>query len=354
MEKSVKKNRNSKIIWSILSLIIAALTIWAVIGQNGGISIKELLSEFKGVRVVWLLAALMGISLYVWLEGHALLILNRSLGYKGKFADGLLYSASDIYCSAITPSATGGQPASAYFMIKRGIPGTVATVSLLVNLILYTLSIVAIGLMFMLLRFDIILSLPLPAQLLVYIGAIMQVGLVLVFILLLYKGQILWSIGDGCIRLLGKMKLLRKTERKREKLRKSFEDYRTRVHQVSGQTPSIIKAFICNFFQRLMLTMIVGFVSLAMGGNFNDFISVCALQAFVILGASWIPIPGAMGVSDYLLLVGFANYWPYWSEEFALHLELCSRGISFYACVLLCGGYVLFLIAKDKIRKCKR
>lgn len=349
-----KNKKNNKILWSILFLVIAAMTIWAVISQNGGISFKELLNDFKGGRIGWLIAAVVAIGLYVWLEGHALLTLNRSLGYPGKFSDGLLYSASDIYCSAITPSATGGQPASAYFMIKRGIPGSVATVSLLVNLIMYTLSIVTIGALCMIFKFDIILALPLPAQLLIYIGVAMQIGLVLVFLLLLWKVRLLWVIGDSSICFLGWLHLLRHTYRKRIKLRRALKSYRQQVHQVSGQWSALIKAFIYNLFQRMALITVSGLVCLAMGGTFSDFITVCALQAFVILGASWIPIPGAMGVTDYMLLVGFASCMPSWSEEFAMHLELCSRGISFYACVLLCGGFVLMIMLKDKFRKCKK
>lgn len=353
MENNVKKNKNNKILWSILFLLLAALTVWAVIKQNGGISVKDLLNDFHGSRIGWLIATIISICLYVWLEGHALLTINRSLGYPGKFSDGLLYSAADIYCSAITPSATGGQPASAYFMIKRGIPGSVATISLLVNLIMYTLSIMTIGVLCLIFKFDVLLTLPLPAQLIIYIGVAVQIGLVLVFMLLLCKGNWLWLIGDCGIRFLGWLHLLRNTGRKRVKLRHAFDNYRVQVHQVSGQWGALCKAFLCNLFQRMVLISISGLVCLSMGGTFSDFISVCALQTFVILGASWFPIPGAMGVTDYLLLVGFANYWSHWSEDFSLHLELCSRGVSFYACVLLCGGYVLLLLVKDKIRKCK-
>lgn len=345
--------KNNKVLWSILFFLIAALTIWTVIEQNGGISIKELLADFQGDRFVWLIAAVICVGLYVWFEGAALLSINRSLGHPGKFSEGILYSAADIYCSAITPSATGGQPASAYFMIKRGVPGTVATVSLLVNLIMYTLSILAIGIICLIFKFNIILELPLPAQILIYVGISVQVLLVLIFLLLLRRGEVLWAVGDGGLRFLGWLRLLRHSDRKRVKLRHSIQNYRTNVHEVAGQGPALIKAFFFNLLQRTALIAITGLVCLAMGGNFKDFITICALHAFVILATSWIPIPGAMGITDYLFLVGFANCWPQWNEDFSLHLELCSRGISFYACVLLCGSYVLLWMIKDKIRKCK-
>ena len=349
MKNKIKKNKNNKILWSILFLIIAALSVWAVIQQNDNFSLQQLLNSFKGENIGWLIAALVSVVLYIWLEGKALLTLNKSLGYPGRFTDGLLYSASDIYCSAITPSATGGQPASAYFMIKRGVPGTVATVSLLVNLIMYTLSIVVIGVVCLIIKPDLLISLPWHVQSLIYVGIAVQIVLVFVFFLLLWKSGVLWAICDAFIRFLGKLHLLRKPQHKRVKLRQAIDAYRERVHQVSGQRTTLVKTFIYNILQRAVLIVISGLVCLAMGGTINDFVSICALHAFVILGASWIPIPGAMGITDYMLLAGFASYWPHWSEEFALHLELCSRGISFYACVLLCGGFMLVLMLKDKI-----
>ena len=82
---------------------------------------------------------------FILFEGFALVVLRRAFGYRRGVWSGYIYSASDIYFSAITPSATGGQPASAYFMIKDGVPGMVVTVTLVANLFMYTLSIIAIG-----------------------------------------------------------------------------------------------------------------------------------------------------------------------------------------------------------------
>ena len=75
-------------------------------------------------------------------EALALKVLCKTFGYKISFRKSLVYSSSDIYFSAITPSATGGQPASAYFMMKDKIPGAATTIILLVNLTLYTTSII--------------------------------------------------------------------------------------------------------------------------------------------------------------------------------------------------------------------
>ncbi len=58
------------------------------------------------------------------------------------------------------------------------------------------------------------------------------------------------------------------------------------------------------------------------------------------------PIPGAMGVSDYLMLEGFEAFLP---PERVVQMELVSRSVSFYCCVLLCG--LIVLLASRKKRK---
>ncbi len=47
-------------------------------------------------------------------EGEALREIVFHMGYPTKHKDAFVYSAADIYFSAITPSASGGQPASAF------------------------------------------------------------------------------------------------------------------------------------------------------------------------------------------------------------------------------------------------
>ena len=91
------------------------------------------------------------------------------------------------------------------------------------------------------------------------------------------------------------------------------------------------------------------FVYLAMipGANALGAAKIFALQCYVVLGASFVPIPGAMGVTDFLMLDAFGTIL---SDEAATSLELLSRSLSFYACILLCAICVLvrFVTAKRR------
>ena len=90
------------------------------------------------------------------------------------------------------------------------------------------------------------------------------------------------------------------------------------------------------------------FVFLAAGGNPAQAFDIWVLQGFVVLGSNCVPIPGAMGVSDYLMLDCYGSVL---SASEAGHLELLSRSVSFYSCILICGVSVLIKFAMLRKRR---
>ena len=87
---------------------------------------NELTASLKEASWEGILLASVSMLGFIYFEGEALRVLVRHMGYPAKRSHGFVYSAADVYFSAITPSASGGQPASAYFMLKDGIAGTAA------------------------------------------------------------------------------------------------------------------------------------------------------------------------------------------------------------------------------------
>ena len=144
-EKSFLQQNKNKIICFIVTLILAAFTIYAVF-SGGGISFEELVACVKDSSWQGLALAVLGMLGFIYFEGEAIRVIVDHMGYPAKRSHGFVYSAADVYFSAITPSASGGQPASAFFMMRDGMPGAAVMTALLVNLIMYTLAVVTIGL----------------------------------------------------------------------------------------------------------------------------------------------------------------------------------------------------------------
>ena len=337
MKKSTQKSQN-KLLWSVLFVVIAAATIWAVLSQSKSFSLRSFVSYASGASKIWLAMALLSMLGFIVFEGEALVVICRAFGYSTSHRRAFIYSASDIYVSAITPSASGGQPACAYFMIKDGIPGMVATVALLANLSMYAISILVLGMITLLIRPDVFLSFGLLSRGLVILGYLVQSLLAAFFVMLLLKGDLLHKICRHTLHLLCKIRLLKQEEEKQRSLDQKMEEYAAHARMIKEHKRAMGKAFFFNMLQRASVISVPFFVFLASGGDPARSGDIWAVQCYTVIGSNAVPIPGAMGVSDYIMLDGFGKVIPY---QDAVNFELLSRSLSFYVCVALCGITVL-------------
>lgn len=341
-------NFKNRILWTVVFLAIAAVSIWAVVSQIKNFSFANFVEFIKSADIFWLCTAVVSMIGFIIFEGVALLYICRSFGYKQKFRNGFVYSAADIYFSAITPSATGGQPASAYFMIKDGIPGTFVTFALVVNLVMYTASIVGLGVLSIILNPAILANFGLFSKFLIALGYVIQIVLLSFFILLLTKKGLLHRICSGGLKLLGKLHLVRKPDQKLEKLEEKMEEYSKHTSMLKGKGKLLAAVFLLNLLQRVCSAAVTPLTFLASGGDIAEAFKVFITQIYVMVGANCIPIPGAMGVTDYLMLDGFENL----NVANPGFLELLSRSLSFYMCITICGFTVLLsYIILSKRRK---
>ena len=220
-EKSFLQQNKNKIICFIVTLILAVFTIYAVF-SGGGISVEELVACVKASSWQGLALAVLSMLGFIYFEGEAIRVIVAHMGYPAKRSHGFLYSAADVYFSAITPSASGGQPASAFFMMRDGMPGAAVMTALLVNLIMYTLAVVTIGLVDVILFPKIFLNFTWVGKLLIIGGGLILSGLALLFYLLLKKPQIIRVAGMGIASFLRKIKCRKLADKIEKKMESAF------------------------------------------------------------------------------------------------------------------------------------
>ncbi len=315
-----------KVLWTIFTLCISVLTIYALF-YNSGLSVSELWQKIKEASPIWLIPAALCMLGFIFFEGRSLVLILRTLGYPAKKRRGFLYASADIYFSSITPSATGGQPASAYFMHKDGISGVAVTVSLILNLTMYTLAIITLGLISIIFFPKTFLSFTLPCKILILIGIVMMILLTEFFIILLKKQSILLKLGNLVISILKRLHFNSAAEKLRLKLDSVIENYKECVVTLAGKKKLLVKTYFLNLLQRTSQILVTVFCYFALHGNVSDALRVFAIQTYVVMGSNFIPIPGAVGVSEFLMYFGYTMLL---GEESAYSLAILGRGISFY------------------------
>lgn len=328
-----------KLLWACLSLIIAGLTIWAVASQSRSFSPADLWKLIKGAHKGWLTAALCAMFGFIFFEGMAIIRVTARLGYKKSPLNGTLYGASDVYFSAITPSATGGQPVCAWFMIRDGIPAATTTVTLLITLVMYTLSLLLSGIFTLLFFFPAFMAFSNLAKLMIGLGSVILLFLGLFFLMLLAKPRILYHICDGFLHFLEKIHLMRGAKRLRGKLGTVMEEYALCSRMLLGKGGVLLESFFWNLCQRLSYFMVTFLLFMAVGRGSGMAVKATVVQCLSCVGSNCIPIPGAMGAADYMLLDGFGQIL---NEENAVAMEMLCRGVTFYGSVSV--GLIIVII----------
>ena len=341
------KSPRKKMLWTIVLVAIIALTVWAITSQDG-FSFKVFWNYLKNLHPGWLIAAIAAVAATILFEALAIMTIIKSFGHRRKLSQGLMYSTSDLYFSAITPSATGGQPASAYFMMKDGISGTLSTVALLVNILMYNIAIIVICLVTFLIKPSVVFQLSTLSHVLIIVGAVCLSSLALFTLLILYKSHIIRKVGAFFIKLLHKMHIIKDVDGKLTKLDCMIKSYNGHVAHLKGKVWMMVKVLIFNILQRASLIAVTLFVFLASGGAAETAYDVWSSQCMVVLGTNILPIPGAVGVSDYLLIDSFEAIG--FTEAGAMNLSLLSRTISFYLCVAICGASLIVKVISDKMK----
>lgn len=336
-------DKYKKIFWGIVSFGLALLTIKVVLAQSGSLSISQLIAIAGKSNKLMLFIAMFCSFLFIFFEGVALVSILTSAGYERSLYDGMLYSASDIYFSAITPSASGGQPASAFFMVNDGIPAGVVTAALILNLMMYTISIIVLGIVAVIIKPSAFISFNTVSKTFIIVGFVVFSVLSLFFLTILKKGEWLFGLAVRIVNFLSERHIIHNPDKINSKIKKAMSDYDKCAELISGKKRILFKAFICNFFQRLSQIIVPMFVYIGMFRNVDNALEVFVKQCMITIGFNYVPIPGAMGIADYLMIDGFSGIM---KKHNAFKLEMVSRGMTFYICVALGAlitltGYVI-------------
>ncbi len=343
------KDKTKNVLWFAVFVALIVVTIYAIIGQNEEFTLEGFIAFIKSASWYWVLLAFVSMTGFFVFEGLALYVLCRDLGYKQKRCRTVGYAALDVYFSAITPSATGGQPASAYYMMKDKIPGAVTTIILLVNLTLYTITIIIIGVLCFITRLNIFMNFSPLSKIFIISGFLIQFALIAIFVLLVCKEKVVMKIASVVMKMLHKLHLMKNIEEKQQHLVRVEKQYKECASMIMSHKKTLLVALGYNLLQRISQIMVTVCVYFATQGTVSKAYDVFATRGYGVLGANSVPIPGAVGVSDYLFIDGFKNI-----IENPTNVELFNQGISFYSCVLVCGIISLVIYIKERLKGMKQ
>lgn len=343
----MNNNKNTKKV--ILNIIILLIIVSAVLYFSLKDNFDEIMQEISALNPMFLVIGIILVLSYRFFSGMSLYTLTRCNTQNNDLSiyNAFKLSLATMFFNGITPFATGGQPMQLYYFKKEGIPLTKATNIILQNSIVYQIALIILG-TFAIICNKILNIFPNNDILknLVIIGFIIN-SLVCLFLFLITFGKKFskFILNKG-LNFVGKLKLVKNIETKREGLNEYISKFYENGKILSQNKKDIIKSIVYNLMALICLYSVPLIVIYGMG-DFNsiNILETIIASSYVMIMGAFVPTPGGTGGLEY----GFINFYGYFiTGSNLMAIMILWRSITYYIGMILGGITVAFYKGRDK------
>ncbi len=315
-------------------VLVVALTFLTIFDKSSLVVIKD---NIFNLKIEYILLCVLIIISYFLIQGIYTKGILRTLNHKLPFKRGLYYAVTEFYFSGITPSSTGGQPAQFYEMTKDKIPMRKSYITLMLSTIYFKLILIVLGIVVLVFKKDVIFDSLLIYRICFFLGFTIDALVVVLYILLVFKQNLVKSIVKKILSLLSKLKYLGKYTEKFD-IDNFVKRYNDEIQFIGSHKQMVFWNFILVFIQRLLLFSIAYVMYKAMGYNAYNYFDLLMIQVIAQISIEGVPIPGGAGISEGILHNMFVMIF---ASKLADVGMLLTRAFSFYIPVIGCGLIIL-------------
>lgn len=343
--------------------VLAALigvTFFVIFNNNDGFSFNSVMDFVSDIHLPFLIGAFLCMVMNIGFKGLSIGVLSRAMGYRKSLPRNYAYASADIYFSAITPSATGGQPASAYYMVKDDIPISHTTAILSVNLFMYTASLIVLAIITFILRPSLFFNLESwVVKACIIIGLLVQLLFLSIYLMIMISEKAVIKIATWIVNVLAFLHIVKHKREYLGRINASVHRFKKSVILLKNKKKALLGSFLLNFAERIAYISIGVLVFYGamynipeLAGTHVDVLDVYALEAYCWFGAYCVPLPGAVGASEAIFNSVFAMIIN--SPVLLSATMVTTRGINFYIMMMFAGVITLIHLIRFKVNQHKK
>ena len=327
----MKKQKNN-----ILIVILASLVVGYFVLKDDFSSIAAAIAN---VNVWWIILGVGLVITYWFFQTLCLVTVSNASEEKILFRH--LFKSTIIcnFFSAITPSATGGQPLQIYYLNKKGVKLGEATNLVVEQTTLYQIALVLMGLAAIVLNyfFNFFPSDNLLKKL-VIIGFLVNTAVIVILCFITFGKKSNKYIALKIVRFLHKIKIVRNEEKALKKVGKVVDSFYVSATILNRNKLALVKGVIFNFIGLAFLYSVPLMVAYSLG-NYTDLSLLVTVvsAAYVMLIGAFVPIPGGSGGIEYAFAAFFGFYI---TGPTLMAMLLIWRFLTYYLSILI-GGLVI-------------
>lgn len=324
-------------------LLIAILMVITIVVILKEYSVNEIAQAIQGVNRFYLIAGIGLMFLYAGCQAMNFYIITRRLGHITPYKHCIEYAYIGNYFGAITPGASGGQPAQIYYMNKDRIHVDLSAITIFLMVFTSQIVIILLGGILAILRFELIMNSEHWVIYLLLAGTLAMLLLTSILSALMFSRKTIPFLINLILKLGERVHLIKNTKEIKTKLEVIIRSYSEKSKMILKHPDLIVKVFFITVLQWLSYCMVSYLVYLSFGYHEYDVFDLMAGQAFINIGVAAVPLPGSVGVAEKAFLTLFGQFYPTNDLPSAMIL---SRIINFYLPLLI--SFIVYLFAHQR------
>ncbi|MDD4124234.1 MAG: lysylphosphatidylglycerol synthase transmembrane domain-containing protein [Eubacteriales bacterium] len=330
-----KKGVKSVILSAMFLLLLIVVTYYLLFKR---FDIKEILAIIGDADMLYIAIGFAMIFIYLACYCFFTKTLLASRGYFIGIYRGFVYAAADFYFSAVTPSATGGQPFVIYYMNKDGVPVSEGFLSTFLHTTVYKIVLLTLNLFSVVIFWNVWSDSGWAFIALWFLGLVITLGIILLTLLSVLKRDAVFRFGNAIIKFLGNFNIIKDTVKVSEKFAETVDDYQLAAKELKGKRKLLFKLFVIVFIQRLAYFSVAFIIYCSLGNTGYGYFYFLAIQAFIALAIDSLPLPGGMGANELAIIMMYkATFGP----ERAAGAMLLIRFVNYYFGLILSSAVTI-------------
>ena len=308
--------------------------------------LSALCACIKASNKLYLALGVLLFTIYITFESWIIHYLLNSLNQKINIFHCIKYSFIGFFICAITPSASGGQPAQIYYMKQDGIGVSISSLVVMIITAEYKAVLLVLTFLMLIFNYSFVLDHMQGIEFIMFIGIITNIIIVVFLLLAIFKQSLAKKmIGNFCL-FLGKHGIIKNHHKLLKRFLTSVSKYDQGASFLKEHKMVVINTFIITILQRIALFSITYVVYKSFGLKGVGYIEIISLQLLIALAVDNLPIPGGIGANEGIFLLYFKEIF---TTQFLTAGLLLSRGLSYY--LLIVTGALVLVFAKFMTRK---
>lgn len=303
--------------------------------------LKQISSTLRSLSPGWVWAAAGCIFLYLFLRMATLKFYLSRRGRNISWLQAAGVTGAGQFYSAVTPSASGGQPMQVLWLHRFGVPASLGTACVSAKFLGFQTAMLTSGAFFWLLNRNLVFRQLHGLRWLALIGFAVNSALIAAIILTLPEWPVIHRLIRFFIRLAKRMRIVKDEERAHDAFQYALKDYREALVQLLRRPADAVIIFLLSVLQILAFMSVAICLHKAFGLTGTSGAEILTMQYMLFIAAAFIPLPGAAGAQESGFCLFFRGIFP---ESELIAAMIAWRFFSYY--LLLFAGLAMMAVSR--------